>query len=97
MLYFSSDGARVLPLDFSGFAQEFLRRNRDYRQQYAALGAWSAIGVAFAAPAGIASYHAVHVIAAATMTRSAWQMVVTLLGAVIIAVTSWMQWSRARP
>lgn len=37
MRHFGSDGARALPLDFSGFAQEFLRRNRDYRQQYAAL------------------------------------------------------------
>ncbi|MGE8134105.1 transcriptional regulator domain-containing protein [Novosphingobium subterraneum] len=30
--------ARDELLDFAGFAQEFLRRNRDYRLQYAALG-----------------------------------------------------------
>ncbi|MFO1255410.1 MAG: DUF6499 domain-containing protein [Sphingomonadaceae bacterium] len=30
--------ARSPHLDFAGFAQEFLRRNRDYQRQYAALG-----------------------------------------------------------
>lgn len=32
------DGAQHRNLDFSDFAQEFLRRNRDYRRQHAALG-----------------------------------------------------------
>lgn len=57
----------------------------------------AAIGVAFAAPAAVAGYHAVHGIAAASMPPSAWQLVVSLLGAVIIAAASWTQWSRARP
>lgn len=30
--------AQARLLDFSGFAQEFVRRNRDYRRQFAALG-----------------------------------------------------------
>ena len=53
--------------------------------------------VAFAAPAAVAGYHAVHGIAAATMPPSAWQLVVSLLGAAIIAAASWTQWSRTRP
>lgn len=57
----------------------------------------AAIGVAFAAPAAIAGYHAVHGIAAATMPSSAWQLVVSMIGAAIIALASWTQWSRARP
>ena len=56
----------------------------------------AAIGVAFAAPAAVAGYHAVHGIAAATMPPSAWQLVVSLLGAAIIAAASWTQWSRVR-
>ena len=55
------------------------------------------IGVAFAAPAAVAGYHAVHGIAVATMPPSAWQNVVALLGAAIIAAASWTQWSRVRP
>ena len=54
------------------------------------------IGVAFAAPAAVAGYHAVHGIAVATMPPSAWQNVVALLGAAIIAAASWIQLSRAR-
>ena len=57
----------------------------------------AAIGVVFAAPAAIAGYHAVHGIAAATMPPSVWQLVVSLLGAAIIAAASWAQWSRACP
>lgn len=57
----------------------------------------AAIGVAFAAPAAVAGYHAVHGIAAATMPPSAWQPVVSMIGAAIIAAASWTQWSRARP
>lgn len=56
----------------------------------------AAIGIAFAAPAAVAGYHAVHGIAAATMPQSAWQLVVSLIGAAVIATASWAQWSRAR-
>lgn len=56
----------------------------------------AAIGIAFAAPAAVAGYHAVHGIAAATMPQSAWQLVVSLIGAAAIATASWTQWSRAR-
>jgi hypothetical protein len=56
----------------------------------------AAIGIAFAAPAAIAGYHAVHGIAAATMPTSGWQFAVSLLGAAIVAAASWTQWSRAR-
>ncbi|MEQ1551706.1 hypothetical protein [Sphingorhabdus sp.] len=55
------------------------------------------VGIAFAAPAAVAGYHAVHGIAAATMPPSAWQFVISLLGAAIVAATSWTQWSRVRP
>ncbi len=55
------------------------------------------VGIAFAAPAAIAGYHAVHGIAVATMPTSAWQFVVSLLGAAIIAAASWTHWSRACP
>ena len=55
------------------------------------------VGIAFAAPAAVAGYHAVHGITAATMPPSAWQFVFSLLGATIIASASWMQWSRVRP
>ena len=57
----------------------------------------AAIGIAFAAPAAIAGYYAVHGIAAATMPTSGWQFAVSLLGAAIVAAASWAQWSRARP
>ena len=57
----------------------------------------AAIGVAFAAPAAIVGYHAVHGIAAATMPPSAWQLVLSVLGAAIIAAASLTQWSRTRP
>jgi hypothetical protein len=56
----------------------------------------AAIGIAFAAPAAVAGYHAVHGIAVATMPQSAWQIVISLIGAAVIATTSWTQWSRAR-
>ncbi len=55
-----------------------------------------AIGVASAAPAAVAGYHAVHGIAAATMPQGAWQLTVSLLGGAVIAAASWTQWSRAR-
>lgn len=55
------------------------------------------VGIAFAAPAAIAGYHAVHGIAAVTMPPSAWQIALSLLGAAIIAAASWTQWNRARP
>lgn len=55
------------------------------------------VGIAFAAPAAVVGYHAVHGIAVATMTPSAWQPIVSLLGAAIIAAASWTEWSRVRP
>jgi hypothetical protein len=48
----------------------------------------AAIGIAFAAPAAVAGYHAVHGIAAATMPQSGWQLALSLLGAAIIAAAS---------
>lgn len=54
------------------------------------------IGTAFAAPAAIAGYHAVHGIAAATMPQGVWQPTLSLIGAAVIAAASWTQWSRAR-
>lgn len=57
----------------------------------------AAIGVAFAAPAAVAGYHAVHGIAAATMPTSGWQFAISLLGSAIVAAASWTQWSRVRP
>lgn len=56
----------------------------------------AAIGIAFAAPAAVAGYHAVHGIAVATMPQSAWQPVISLIGAGIIATASWTQLSRSR-
>ena len=56
----------------------------------------AAIGIAFAAPAAFAGYHAVHGIAAATMPTTGWQFAVSLLGAAIIAAAPWAQWSRVR-
>ena len=55
----------------------------------------AAIGLVFALPAALAGYHAVHGIAAATMPGSIWPTVISLIGAAVIAVTSWAQWSRA--
>jgi hypothetical protein len=57
----------------------------------------AAIGVAFAIPAAVSGYHAVHGIVIATMPPSAWQIVVSTIGAAIIAAASWTQWSSARP
>ncbi|MFZ5745224.1 MAG: hypothetical protein ACOY7T_12180 [Pseudomonadota bacterium] len=56
----------------------------------------AAIGIAFAAPAAVAGYHAVHGIAIATMPHGAWQLIVSLIGAAVIATASWTEWSRAR-
>lgn len=54
----------------------------------------AAIGIAFAAPAAFAGYDVVHGIAAATMPTSAWQIVVSFIGAASVAAASWTQWSR---
>lgn len=54
------------------------------------------IGIAFAAPAAIAGYHAVHGIAVATMPQSTWQFTVSVIGSIIIGTASWAQWDRAR-
>ncbi|WP_374527042.1 hypothetical protein [Novosphingobium sp.] len=56
----------------------------------------AAIGFAFAAPAAVAGYNAVHGIAVATMPQGAWQPTVSLLGAAVVTAASWTQWSRAR-
>ena len=53
------------------------------------------IGLVFALPAALAGYHAVHGIAAATMPTSIWQIAVSLIGASVIAATSWVHWSRS--
>lgn len=55
----------------------------------------AAIGLVFALPAAIAGYLAVHGIAAATMPVSIWPTVMALIGAAVIAATSWEQWSRS--
>lgn len=55
----------------------------------------AAIGFAFAVPAAVAGYHAVHGIAAATLPQGAWQLIISLVGATVIATASWTQWSRA--
>ena len=52
------------------------------------------IGLFFALPAALAGYHAIHGIAAATMPVSIWQMVVSFIGAGVIAAASWTQWHR---
>jgi hypothetical protein len=56
----------------------------------------AAIGLAFAAPAAIVGYHAVHGIAVATMPQSTWQFAVSVIGSIIIGAASWAQWDRAR-
>ncbi|MBK8631487.1 MAG: hypothetical protein IPN84_15225 [Sphingomonadales bacterium] len=53
------------------------------------------IGLFFALPAALAGYHAVHGIAEATMPVSIWQMVVSFIGAGVIAAASWTRWHRA--
>lgn len=53
------------------------------------------IGFAFALPAALAGYHAVHGIAAATMPVSIWPTVVAVIGGAMIAATSWARWSRS--
>ena len=53
------------------------------------------ISAAYAVPAGLAGYHAVYGIAVTTMPQSAWQLVVSLIGAAVVATASWKQWSRA--
>lgn len=55
----------------------------------------AAIGLAFAAPAAVAGFHAVHGIAAATLPQGVWQLASSLIGAAIIAAASWTHWSRA--
>ena len=54
----------------------------------------AAIGTAFAVPAAFAGYYAIHGLAAAAMPPGAWQSLVSLLGAIVIAAASWLQWSR---
>lgn len=56
----------------------------------------AAVGLAFAAPAAFAGYHAVHGIAAVTMPHNVWQIIVSLMGATVIAAASWVQWAHVR-
>jgi hypothetical protein len=49
------------------------------------------VGLAFAFPAGLAGYHAMHGIAAAAMPASIWQQILPLLASVAIAAIAWMQ------
>lgn len=56
--------------------------------------AQGAVGLAFAAPAAFAGYHAAHGIAAATMPVSAAQQIVSILAAVAIGVAAWSQFGR---
>ena len=49
----------------------------------------AAVGLAFATPAAFDGYHAVHGIAAATMPHNVWQIVVSGIGAAVIAAASW--------
>ncbi|MEP7457611.1 hypothetical protein [Phyllobacterium sp. SB3] len=55
------------------------------------------IGAAFAAPAAIAGYHAVHGIAQHAMPSEAWQVVFSVIGAIAVGVTAWLRIAGAGP
>ncbi len=55
------------------------------------------IGVAFAAPAALAGYHAVHGIAQHAMPSETWQAVFSVIGAAAIGVTAWLRIAGAGP
>jgi hypothetical protein len=59
--------------------------------------AWAriTIGVAFAAPAAFAGYHAVHGIAQHAMPSEVWRVVFSVIGAVAVGATAWMRISAA--
>jgi hypothetical protein len=50
-----------------------------------------AVGLAFALPAGLAGYHAMHGIAASIMPASIWQQVLPMMAAVAIAAMAWLR------
>ncbi|MEK6638464.1 MAG: hypothetical protein AABY88_10320 [Pseudomonadota bacterium] len=54
-----------------------------------------AVGLAFAIPAGLAGYHAMRGIAAATMPASIWQQVLPMMAAVAIAAMAWQRFGTA--
>lgn len=49
------------------------------------------LGLAFAAPAAFAAYHAVHGIMANAMPVSTWSLSLSLLGAAIVGTVAWLQ------
>ena len=49
------------------------------------------LGLAFAAPAAFAAYHAVHGITATAMPASTWSVSFSLLGAAIVGIAAWLQ------
>ena len=49
------------------------------------------LGLAFAAPAAFAAYHAVHGITATAMPASAWSLTLSILGAAIVGIVAWLQ------
>ncbi len=94
---YRGDNGIVAALAAAGIAAMILLAAAQFALAFAKSDATrAAIGIAFAAPAAVAGYHAVHGIAAATMPQSAWQIVISLIGAAVIATASWTQWSRAR-
>ena len=50
-----------------------------------------AVGLAFAIPAGLAGYHAMHGIAVAIMPPSVWQHILPIIAAIAIAAMAWMR------
>ena len=50
-----------------------------------------AVGLAFALPAGLAGYHAMHGIAVAVMPASVWQNILSILVAIAISAVAWMR------
>lgn len=53
------------------------------------------VGLAFAVPAGLAGYHAMHGIAVAVMPESVWQQVLPVVAAVAIAAMAWLRFGAA--
>ena len=49
------------------------------------------LGLAFAAPAAFAAYHAVHGITATAMPASTWSLTCSILGAAIVGIVAWLQ------
>ena len=49
------------------------------------------LGLAFAAPAAFAAYHAVHGITATAIPASTWSLTLSILGAAIVGIVAWLQ------